>query len=128
MGHRGKGSIVFPGRPGQPLSTMAMAMLMRRMGVGEFTAHGFRTSFRTWIAEEALVKFEGAKEAVRVPFEVIEHCLAHAVGNQASRSYNRSNLLELRRPVMSAWANYVEGKTSDNVVPLKRRVRAPLGA
>jgi integrase len=122
MGGRGRNPYVFPGRPRQPLSTMAMAMLMRRMGAGEFTVHGFRTSFRTWIAEEALVRFEGAKESVRVPFEVAEHCLAHAVGNETSRSYNRSNLLELRRPVMSAWANYVEGKPCDNVVSLKLRI------
>jgi integrase len=30
---RGKNSFVFPGRPRQPLSTMAMSMLLRRMGV-----------------------------------------------------------------------------------------------
>ena len=103
---------------------MTMAMLLRRMGI-DVTVHGFRTSFRIWCVEAALVKFEGAKEATRVPFEVAEHCLAHAVGNQASRAYNRSTLLELRRPVMQAWANYVT-RDPANVVALKHRVRAPL--
>jgi len=29
-------------------------------------------------------------------------------------------MLELRRPVLSVWADFVAGKTSDNVVPIKR--------
>jgi integrase len=44
---------VFLGaRPRQPLSSMALAMLMRRMGA-DATPHGFRTSFRTWASDVA---------------------------------------------------------------------------
>ncbi len=39
-------AFVFPGgKPGKPLSNMAFLMLLRRMGRGDLTAHGFRSSF-----------------------------------------------------------------------------------
>jgi integrase len=42
-----QGDFVFPGsRTGRPISNMAMLMLLRRMGRGDLTAHGFRSSFR----------------------------------------------------------------------------------
>src|SRR5262245_32139465 len=43
---------VFPGsKAGRPLSNMAFLMLLRRMGHGDLTTHGFRSSFRDWAAE-----------------------------------------------------------------------------
>jgi integrase len=114
MGHRGKGSLVFPGgRPRQPLSTMAMAMLLRRMGV-DATVHGFRSSFRMWCSDVA-----------HAPFEVAEQCLAHVVGNSSSQAYNRSDMLERRRPLMESWGRYVTGADAQNIVPIKHRIRAP---
>lgn len=47
------GDHVFPGqRPIRPLSTMAMAMVLRRMALDDITPHGFRSTFRTWAAEQ----------------------------------------------------------------------------
>ena len=74
------------------------------------TVHGFRTSFRTW-----------ASEVGHVEFELAESCLSHRVGNAVSRAYNRSNLLDRRRPVMASWANYVEGKSNAKVVAINGR-------
>ena len=115
---RGENPHIFPSRPMRGLSNMSMAMLMRRLGAGDFTVHGFRTSFRTWAGEN------------KVTFEVAEYCLAHAVGNAASQAYNRTTLLDLRRPVMASWAAYVTGdpdwkrylkdEAESNVVPLKQ--------
>jgi hypothetical protein len=34
---------------------------------------------------------------------------------------NRTSMLERRRPIMTAWANYVCGADADNVVPLMAR-------
>ncbi len=103
---------VFPGaRPRQRLSHTSLAVLLRRLGVSE-TVHGFRTSFRTWCSEVA-----------HIEFEVAELCLSHQIGNAVSRAYNRSDMLERRRPVMSAWADYVTGKTDSNVVPFKQAAR-----
>jgi integrase len=102
-------SFVFLGvRPRQPLSSMALAMLMRRMGA-EATPHGFRTSFRTW-----------ASDVAHTPFEVAEAALSHRVGSAVSRAYARSDMLERRRPLMESWSRYVDGEADDKVVPLKR--------
>ena len=111
---RGRNPYVFPGRPQHMLSGMSMAMLLRRMGCS-VTVHGFRSSFRVWCSE-----------VNHTEFEVAESCLSHRIGNKVSRDYNRTKMIERRRPVMVAWAAYV--MRDANVVPLKRRVRAPLGA
>jgi integrase len=42
---------VFSGRPMRSLSNMSMAMLLRRLGHGDVTVHGFRSSFRDWATE-----------------------------------------------------------------------------
>jgi integrase len=110
---------VFPGGlPKQPLSGMAMAMLLRRMGV-KVTSHGFRSTARSWMADTG------------VPFEVAEQCLGHTVGNAVVRAYLRTNMLERRRPVLEAWAAYVGGEDDANananakVVQVQFAGRAP---
>ena len=108
-------SFVFPGeRPKRPLSHMALALTLRRLGV-KTTVHGFRTSFRTWCSEKARI----GSEKAHVEFEVAEACLSHRVGSAVSRAYARSDMLERRRPVMSAWERYVTG-TGDNVIQMRR--------
>ena len=79
-----------------PLSNMSMLMLLRRMGRGQFTVHGFRSSFRDWAAEEA-----GA------PRELAEAALAHQFGSDVERAYARSDLLERRAELMQAWSSIV---------------------
>ena len=109
---RGKNPYVFPGgRPRQPLSIMAMTMVMRRLAAGEFTVHGMRSAARSWMADNG------------VEFELAEACLAHAVGNAVVQAYQRSSMLERRRPVMQAWASFLTGEADPKVVPIK--VRAP---
>jgi integrase len=101
---------VFPGqRPRKPLSNMALEMTMRRLGAGEFTPHGMRSGFRDW-----------ATEVERVEYATAERCLAHAVGSDAALAYDRSDRLELRRPVMTRWAQFVLPPPSDNVIELRR--------
>jgi len=53
-----------------------------------------------------------------------EAALSHRVGNAESRSYNRADLLDRRRPLMAAWANYVTGDADSNVVPLRPLAQA----
>jgi hypothetical protein len=38
-----------------------------------------------------------------VEFELAEACLAHAAGNAVVHAYQRSSMLERRRPIMQAW-------------------------
>lgn len=71
-------------------------MLLRRMGRGQFTVHGFRSTFRDWAAEEAVA-----------PREVAEAALAHQVGSEVERAYARSDLLERRRKLAVSWSRAV---------------------
>ncbi|MEO0912639.1 MAG: tyrosine-type recombinase/integrase [Pseudomonadota bacterium] len=82
----------------QPLSNMAMLMLLRRMKVEGVTVHGFRSTFRDW-----------ASEAANAPREVAELSLAHKVGSDVERAYARSDLLDRRRALMERWADFVTG-------------------
>jgi integrase len=87
---------VFSGRKlGKPLSNMAFLMLLRSMGRGDLTTHGFRSSFRDWVAERT-----------NVPSEVAEMALAHAVGNKVEAAYRRGDLFDKRRRLMQQWATF----------------------
>jgi integrase len=91
-------AFVFPGgKPDQPLSNMAFLMLLRRMGRADLTAHGFRSSFRDWAAERT-----------SFPSEVAEMALAHVVSSKVEAAYRRGDLVEKRRRLMDAWANFCE--------------------
>jgi integrase len=89
----------------QPLSAMSLTMTMRRLGAGDFTPHGFRSSFRDW-----------ATEAAKADWATAEKSLAHAVGNKSSQAYDRSDRFLLRQPLMQSWANYLLQAESDNLV------------
>lgn len=88
---------ILPGRKvGMHLSNMAFEMLMRRMGVVDYTVHGMRSAFRDWAGEET----EHARE-------VAEAALAHIVGDAAEQAYRRGDALEKRRRLMDEWSGYL---------------------
>ena len=91
--------LIFPSpmKPEKALSDMTLTKLLRNNGLAaRATVHGFRTSFRIW-SEECTGASHAAKELA----------LAHAVGNQVEQAYMRSDLIEQRRPLMQAWADFV---------------------
>jgi integrase len=91
-----KGLYLFPGRtPDKPLSNMALLMTLGRMNRGDITAHGFRSTFRDWAAEQT-----------NLPNEVVEMALAHAVASKTEAAYRRSDLFDKRRRLMDEWAEY----------------------
>jgi hypothetical protein len=90
---------VFPNsRRGGSLSVAAMLKLLKRMGKGDLTAHGFRSTFSDWCAEQT-----------SFPSEVREMALAHAVGDKVEAAYRRGDLFEKRRQLAEAWAHYCGG-------------------
>jgi integrase len=102
---------IFPGaRRAHGLSNMTMLKLLRQLRPG-LTVHGFRSSFRVWAAE-----------ATNFPREIAEMCLAHQVGNAAERAYQRADLLEKRRKLMDAWAEYCGRDTRGRIVPMHARI------
>lgn len=91
----GDGALVFQGtKRGKPLSDMTLLKVLRDMDAG-CTVHGFRSSFRDWVSEQT-----------NFPGEIAEAALAHAIENKTEAAYRRGNLLEKRRGMMSAWADY----------------------
>ena len=105
---------VFAGQTGRPLSNMALLALLGRMGRGELTAHGFRSSFSDWCAERTAF-----------PAEVREMALAHTVGDKVEAAYRRGDLFEKRRQVAEAWARFgMSPAATGEVVPLRRNASA----
>jgi len=81
---------------GKPLSINALRMLMNRMGYGQYTPHGFRSSFRDWCSTNS-----------DLGFEVFEQALAHRHPSTTVNAYARSDLLEQRRVLMQEWNDFV---------------------
>ena len=88
---------VFPGhREGRPLSASAMITTMKKMNIGHYVPHGFRSSFRDWCEEQSSSSYG-----------VIERALAHTIPNKTERAYNRGDLFDKRRELMDDWGCYV---------------------
>ncbi|MFT7571281.1 MAG: integrase [Paracoccaceae bacterium] len=103
---------IFAGnRIGRPISNMAMAKLMERMGQGAYTPHGFRSTFRDWSAEQTAF-----------PNEVCEMALAHAVGDKTEAAYRRGDLLQKRFRLAKAWAQYCGTASAGrgNIEPIRK--------
>ena len=89
--------IVFANRQGRMLSDMALLKVLRGMGWADrTTVHGFRAVFKSWSAERT-----------DIPDFVSEMALAHAVGDNIMKAYQRSDLLTKRRRLMREWAMFL---------------------
>src|SRR4051794_4485385 len=91
-------TLVFPSpmREGVLLSDMTLTAVLRRMGRGELTAHGFRSTFRDW-----------AGETTAHAREVIEAALAHRLQDKAEAASARGDLFAKRRRLMEDWATFL---------------------
>ncbi|SFP63097.1 tyrosine-type recombinase/integrase [Tranquillimonas alkanivorans] len=71
--------------------------------------HGFRSTFRTWVTERT-----------EFPGDMAEVALWHKVGNKVQQAYDRGDMVERRRRMMSAWYDFLCGRPSNaNVVPFE---------
>lgn len=68
-----------------------LALLKKRRadGGGHYTVHGFRSTFRDWCEENFIHK------------ALAERALAHVPQSKVVRAYQRSDLLEQRRPAIA---------------------------
>ena len=99
------GPYVFPGRsPKKPLSNMVFLMALRRMERRDVTVHGFRSTFRDWAAERT-----------NVPRAVCEAALAHTLRDKTEAAYNRTDLFDRRRDLMTSWSRFATSKPADVV-------------
>ncbi len=89
------GDMVFPNSKDSALSDMTLTQVLRRMGRGDITAHGFRSTFRDW-----------ASERTNYPRDVAEMALAHTIGDKVEAAYRRGDLFEKRRLMMADWGKF----------------------
>jgi integrase len=106
-------TLIFAG-PKAALSDAALGACVRRMNEGApengpytwqdvdgrpVTPHGFRRSFRSWVDDTRPEAGEAAEKA-----------LAHDDTNAVRAAYRGSDMLEQRRPLMEAWAQFCLGQ------------------
>lgn len=84
----------------RPMSDMTMTKILRDAKIDKITVHGFRSSFTDWAAETTDVKKE-----------VVDKALAHKLPDKVEAAYRRTDYLDLRRPLMRAWADHCLGLT-----------------
>jgi integrase len=95
-----RGDYVFTGYSDEPLNDKALRFELYAMGYrGKATIHGFRSAFRDWCAIS------------KMDFTASEFCLAHTVGSKVTRAYLRDDMLEERRKIMDAWADFCDSGT-----------------
>ena len=105
---------LFEGKRHRPLSNMAMAELLKGFCAPTVaTVHGMRSSFHGW-----------ALEVAHAEVETVERALAHTIKSKAQAAYDRSDLLDRRRPIMTAWAKFLTSATSLPKRPIVRVGRA----
>jgi integrase len=101
---------VFPGeRADRPIAGNTLRVILSRLGV-EATVHGFRSSFRDWCGDRAVLR------------EIAELALAHGIENKTEAAYRRGTAFEKRRDLMDQWARYCS-EPKGNVVAMRGRGR-----
>ena len=102
----GGGSIVFTRGHGRQLAETQLSQSLSKLGIVA-VPHGFRSSFRDWLAEET-----------DHPHEVIEAALAHVVRNKVEAPNWRTDLFERRRRLKENRAAYLAGGEDPEAKPI----------
>jgi integrase len=105
-------SLVFPAARGGQLSDMTLSATMKRMHEAEVASggtgfidrsskrpavpHGLRSTFRDWVSERT-----------NFPSEMAEVALAHRISSAVEAAYRRGDMIEKRRGMMAAWAEFL---------------------
>jgi integrase len=110
----GGGRFVFPGlrSPLRPMSENTINAALRGLGYSgdEMTGHGFRSMAATRLNEMGWNA------------DAIERQLAHAETNKVREAYTHAaQYLDVRRRMMQAWADYLDGlRAGGQIVPIRR--------
>lgn len=91
---------VFPRRSRKrilPLNRLMPLRVLKKMGLGEITVHGFRSAFRDW-----------AFDKTNYPHQLVEMHLSHykGISDETVRAYLRSDGLERRRQLAADWTAF----------------------
>ena len=87
---------VFPNRAsGKAMSNAGMSSVLKRLERTDITVHGFRSTFRDYVAEKT-----------NTPGRTAEAALAHKLKDASEAAYQRGDLIEKREILMQLWGNY----------------------
>jgi integrase len=103
------GEFIFSNEPGRGLGKGALAKQVKGRNC---TVHGFRATFKTW-----------ATERTNFARELVEAALAHVLDDKTEAAYLRGDMIEKRRRLMEAWAEFLaKAPTQElsNVAPMRR--------
>ena len=92
------GDLIFPSWSGKPLSDMTYKAMLGREEI-DAVPHGFRRSFKNWSMETS---------GIDDRWFLGELALAHDIGDETEKAYATTDLLERRRPLMEAWAEFCQ--------------------
>lgn len=108
--------LVFVAPRGGVISDATMSAVLKRMGV-QAVPHGFRSTFRDWVAERT-----------SYPGEMGEMALAHTVSDKVEAAYRRGDLYLKRVRMMNEWAKFCGTPSAKGVVvPLPRAAKRANG-
>lgn len=110
----GRFKYVFTARTNinKPMGANTLIKALQRLGYDSetMTAHGFRALASTRLYEMGF------------PADVIEKQLAHLVGNEVRRAYDRSQHIQERTAMMQQWADYLDSlRDGATVIPFKAK-------
>jgi integrase len=92
-------ALLDKGEPGAPLFELKANTLLntlKKVRPGA-TVHGLRATFKTWASEAGKDR------------ELTERSLAHDFGSKVENAYQRSDLFDRRRTLLTEWAEFVTG-------------------
>lgn len=92
-------ALIFPNSKGTMISDMTISKVMRDGGL-PWVPHGFRSSLRTWSAEQQPY----------IPEAVAEAALSHVIEDEVIKAYQRGTFLEMRRMLLDQWGRYITGR------------------
>jgi integrase len=106
-----EGEFVFPSvaKAGAPIPAIAMRRALRRLRA-DVSVHGFRSVFSDW-----------AHERTAFANHAIEISLAHRVGSEVERAYRRGGMVDKRRKLMEAWAQFCYAPTAGGAAVVSLR-------
>ena len=88
--------VIFPSkRPGKYTADSRLSTLLRNLHV-QTVPHGFRSSIRTWAAEET-----------SLPEPAAEMLLAHSPDPAVVKAYRTTDFFKYRQSAMQEWADFL---------------------
>jgi integrase len=102
-------NIVFPSVAKKVPMTSAGLAKPLKLYDDSVTVHGFRSAFRSWCSDVA-----------NIPDAIAEAALSHVAGDKTVQAYQRGDMFDKRRELMTAWSDYCGSWVGGQVVSMTK--------